>query len=62
VWVETDKVGASGDQVYLKFSEDGTTKFTSDKKDNTQLRGAIFLEKSEGGLTPIEINFFGGVQ
>ncbi len=62
IWVEAEKVNAPGDVVYVKFAEDGTAKFSSDKKDNIQLKGAIFLEKSEGGLTPIEVNFFGGVQ
>ena len=62
VWVEADKVNAPGDPVYIKFAEDGSGKFSGDKKDNTRLFGAIFLEKSEGGLTPIEVNFFGGVR
>jgi hypothetical protein len=62
VWIEAEKVSAPGDQVYVKFAEDGSVKFTGDKKDAVLLRGAIFLEKSEGGLTPIEVNFFGGVQ
>lgn len=62
VWIEADKVNAPGDAVYLKFAEDGTAKFTGDKKDNARLFGAIFLEKSDGGLTPIEVNFFGGAQ
>lgn len=62
VWVETDKANAPGDMVYIKFAEDGSAKFSGDKKDNVPLKGAIFLEKSEGGLTPIEVNFFGGVQ
>jgi hypothetical protein len=62
IWVETEKVNAPGDVVYVKFAEDGAAKFTSEKKDNIQLRGAIFLEKSESGLVPIEVNFFGGVQ
>lgn len=62
VWVEADKVNAPGDTVYVKFTENGSARFTSDKKDNAQLKGAIFLEKSEGGLVPIEVNFFGGVQ
>ena len=61
VWVEADKVNAPGDMVYLKFSEDGSAKFTGDKKDALLLKGAIFLEKSEGGLVPIEVNFMGGV-
>lgn len=61
VWVETDKVNAPGDAVYIKFAEDGSPKFSGDKKDNMRLPGAIFLEKSEGGLTPIEVNFFGGI-
>jgi hypothetical protein len=61
VWVEVDKVNASGDIVYLKFLEDGSAKFTGDKKDALLLKGAIFLEKSEGGLVPIEVNFVGGV-
>ncbi len=62
VWIEVDKVTAPGDAVYLKFVENGTAKFTGDKKDNARLFGAIFLEKSDGGLTPIEVNFFGGAQ
>lgn len=62
VWVEADKVSAPGDVVYIKFAEDGSAKFTGDKTGNTQLRGAIFLEKSDGGLVPLEVNFFGGVQ
>jgi hypothetical protein len=62
VWVRTDKVDAPGDAVYIRFAEDGTAQFTGDKEDNAPLKGAIFLEKSEGGLTPIEVNFFGGVQ
>jgi hypothetical protein len=61
IWVETDKVNAPGDAVYIKFAEDGSAKFSGEKKDNVVLRGAIFLEKSEGGLTPIEVDFFGGV-
>jgi hypothetical protein len=61
VWVEADKVNAPGDVVYIKFAEDGSVKFTGDKKDNSPLKGAVFLERSDGGLTPIEVNFFGGV-
>ncbi len=61
IWVEAEKVNAPGDGVYIKFAEDGSTKFTGDKKDNALLKGAIFLEKSEGGLVPIEVNFFGGL-
>ncbi len=62
VWVDAEKVSAAGDAVCIKFAEDGAAKFTSDKKDNLLLKGAIFLEKSDGGLVPIEVNFFGGVQ
>jgi len=62
VWVESEKVSAPGDAVYVRLSEDGAAKFTGEKKDTIRLFGAIFLEKSEGGLTPIEVNFFGGVQ
>lgn len=62
VWIEADKVNAPGDAVYMRFLEDGTAAFTGDKKDAALLKGAIFLEKSEGGLTPIEVDFFGGVQ
>jgi hypothetical protein len=61
VWVEADKVNAPGDAVYLKFLESGAARFTGDVKDTTLLKGAIFLEKSEGGLVPIEVDFFGGV-
>ena len=60
VWVEADKVGAPGDAVYIKFADDGSAKFSGDQQDNARLSGAIFLEKSEGGLVPIEVNFFGG--
>src|SRR5580704_5027759 len=35
VWVEADKVNAPGDMVYLKFTEDGSAKFTGDKKDTS---------------------------
>lgn len=62
VWIDAEKVTAPGDPVYIRFDESGLAKFTSEKKDNHILRGAIFLEKTDGGLTPIEINFFGGVQ
>ena len=61
IWIEADKVTTPGDPVYVKFAEDGVAKFSGDKKDNTLLRGAIFLEKSDSGLTPIEVNFLGGV-
>ena len=61
VWVEADKVTAPGDDVFIKFSEIGLVQFTGDSKDNTPLLGAIFLEKSDAGLTHIEINFIGGV-
>lgn len=62
VWVEVDKVTAPGDAVYIKFAENGSARFSGDEKDNARLLGAIFLEKSDGGLTPIEVNFFGGAQ
>jgi len=61
IWVEADKVEAPGDAVYIKLNEDGTHTFTGSKTDTIPLRGAIFLEKSEGGKVPIEVNFFGGV-
>jgi hypothetical protein len=61
VWVEADKVNAPGDIVYIKFNDQGLVQFTGDSKDTTPLRKAIFLEKSDGGLVPIEVNFFGGV-
>lgn len=62
VWVEADKVSAPGDAVYIKLAEDGSAQFTSDKKDTVRLFGAVFLERSDSGLVPIEVNFFGGVQ
>ena len=62
VWIDAEKVSAPGDPVYIRFDDNGSVKFTSDKEKNSLLRGAIFLEKSDGGLTPIEINFFGGIQ
>ncbi len=61
IWIEADKVEAPGDAVYVKIAEDGKATFTSTKTDSTPLKGAIFLEKSEGGKVPIEVNFFGGV-
>jgi hypothetical protein len=62
VWVEAEKVNAPGDALYIKFVENGAAKFTSDKENSHLLKGAIFLEKTDGGLVPIEVNFFGGVQ
>lgn len=61
IWIESEKVEAPGDPVYMKFSEDGKAIFTGIKTDNTPLKGAIFLEKTEGGKVPIEVDFFGGV-
>ncbi len=61
IWVEADKVDAPGDPVYIKLGEDAVATFTGTKTGNTLLKGAIFLEKSEGGKVPIEVNFFGGV-
>ncbi len=61
IWIEADKVDAPGDQVYIKLGEDAVATFTGTKTGNTPLKGAIFLEKSEGGKVPIEVNFFGGV-
>ncbi len=60
IWVEADKVDAPGDPVYIKLGDDGVATFTGTKTGNTLLKGAIFLEKSEGGKVPIEVNFFGG--
>ena len=60
IWIEADKVDAPGDAVYIKIAEDGKATFISIKVGNTLLKGAIFLEKSEGGKVPIEVNFFGG--
>lgn len=61
VWVQADKVEASGDPVYIKFAEDGSASFSGLKTGNAQLKGAVFLEKSDGGKVPIEVNFFGGI-
>ncbi|MCA9508971.1 MAG: hypothetical protein KC505_11170 [Myxococcales bacterium] len=60
VWVMAEKYSSPGDAVYVKFAEDGSLHFTSEKTGNALLKGAIFLEKSEGGKVPIEINFYGG--
>lgn len=62
VWVDADKVKAPGDAVFLKFSDNGSYRFTGEVTGNTQLKGAIFLERSDGGLVPIEVNFFGGAK
>lgn len=61
IWIEAEKVAAPGDAVFVKINEDGKATFTGEKTDNTKLHGAIFLEKSDGGKVPIEIDFFGGV-
>ena len=61
VWVLAEKVSAPGDSVYIKFTESGLAQFTGDSKDTLPLSGAIFLEKSDSGLIPIEVNFIGGV-
>ncbi len=61
IWIEADKVESPGDAVYIKLAEDGRASFSGVKTGNTLLKGAIFLEKSEGGKVPIEVNFFGGV-
>ena len=61
VWVLADKVLAPGDGVYLHFDDKGTAKFTGDSKDNLQLNNAIFLDKCDNGLVPLEIDFMGGV-
>ena len=60
VWVDAEKAEFVGDAVYVKFLDNGTAIFTSTKTGNTLLKGAIFLEKSDGGKTPIEVNFLGG--
>lgn len=61
IWVDAEKAEVVGDAVYVKFLDNGTAIFTGTKTGNTQLKGAIFLEKSDGGKTPIEVNFLGGV-
>ena len=61
VWVEADKVLAAGDGVYLHFDEKGAAKCTGDSKDNMPLKNAIFLDKCDNGLVPLEIDFMGGV-
>ena len=60
VWVQSEKVDAVGDAVYVKLLDNGSHIFTGAKTGNAQLKGAIFLEKTEGGKVPIEVNFFGG--
>ncbi len=60
IWIDADKVEAPGDAVYVTIAEDGKATFTGTKTDSIPLTGAIFLEKSEGGKVPIEVNFFGG--
>ena len=60
IWIEADKVESPGDGVYVKIAEDSKVTFTGTKTGNIPLKGAIFLEKSEGGKVPIEVNFFGG--
>jgi hypothetical protein len=62
VWVEAEKVNAPGDAVFLKFFKNGSHKFTGDSTDNIELKGAVFLERSDGGLVPIEVNFLGGTK
>lgn len=62
VWVQSEKVDAPGDAVYVKIFDNGSHIFTSTKTGNTPLKGAIFLDKTDGGKVPIEVNFFGGAQ
>jgi len=61
VWIDAEKAEFVGDAVYVKFLDNGNAIFTSTKTGNTLLKGAIFLEKSDGGKTPIEVNFLGGI-
>lgn len=61
VWVYAEKVEAPADSVYVKISESGQVSFTAVKTGNHLLKNAVFLEKCEAGLVPIEINFVGGV-
>ncbi len=61
VWIDAEKAEFVGDAVYVKFLDNGNAIFTSTKTGNTPLKGAIFLEKSDGGKTPIEVNFLGGI-
>ncbi len=60
IWVQSETVNAPGDAVYVRFLENGSYAFTGIETDNTQLRGAVFLDKTDGGKVPIEVNFFGG--
>jgi hypothetical protein len=62
VWVCSEKVESPGDAVCIKFLEDGSYTFTGAKEGSVQLKGAIFLEKSDGGKVPIEVDFFGGAR
>jgi len=61
VWINAEKVDAPGDGVYIKFLADGSAIFSGSKADTTPLKGAIFLDKTEGGKVPIEVDFFGGL-
>lgn len=38
VWVMAEKVSAPGDAVFIKFTEDGSPKFTADKTSSALLR------------------------
>lgn len=61
IWVNAKKAEKPGDPVYVSIEDDGEVTFTGLKTNNTELKGAIFLEACESGKVPIEVNFIGGV-
>ena len=60
VWVKCEDDVQPGDPVHVVISAEGARFTNKSAEGATKLKCAIYLEKSQGGLTPIEINFLGG--
>lgn len=61
IWVNAEKAKKPGDPVFVSIGDNNAITFTGTKTNNTELKGAVFLEACESGKVPIEINFIGGV-
>jgi hypothetical protein len=62
VWVKCEDEVIPGDAVYVTLGAEGA-RFTNKSAENAiKLKYAIYLEVSQGGLAPIEVNFLGGAQ
>lgn len=62
VWVKCDDDVVLGDPAHVVISADGARFSSKTAEGAIKLKCAIYLEKSQGGLVPIEINFLGGAQ